>query len=610
MAAIITDVTKNFSLSLSQYNLSNAMRAYEKDGEQALWVTTIALARLQVLAMQLQPIAPSLLANIPFFSISIGLAVAPSIVSFIQEHTKQYSLIDLTNVKEFLTKHIDVDAIANTACCISYVALIALGFPLSGGFGLAGLALIALKRNFYLPALAIQLLRPLSLVAGVTSVYFFPMHTAVRLLILSILSAHLLREGLSHVTISKEWFPNLFHPFHGLHKKDPPILFTDHLIDPANLTVNPTHIFTDRLEQLFSPEALNAPENAHELFDQLFEKIKTEKIVLTDREKQGLENIKIGTIDGFVSDVLPPNVPLFKKTLCVQIHSILQDSLNLSIKVRELAELGHSCVLGWTRDIIALQNPNTSNIEWAIHYELAMRRGELVKEAAGEAIKDPSLFGVSLGSAAEFVGGTNNDHFLVEIQKIFAGKYRTYEAELHLQMDPPSVPGNFWYRGQTYFEALQNNLRHSNHTVKNVLGFNLRVLETLWLSVFDMGTVHPSLTLHHTASILQKCREKTDPYFYDPEILVDYTYEAIKPEKRINEKGDVEEWSRISPKAIQTWLMDMQQRHPEVDLDALDNKWLEPTLFGYCLTKEGIRLLLWDLGILNAKSPSFESPAV
>lgn len=608
MTAIAATVVKHFSLSLSQYNLSNLTRAYEKDGEQALWVATIALARLQVLAIQLQPIAPSL-ANIHFTYISIGLALAPSIVSFIQERTKHYSLIDLTNIKEFLAKHIGVDAIVNTACCISYIALIALGFPLSGGFGLASLALLALKRNFYLPVLAEQILHPLSLITAIVSVYFLPMHTAVRLLILCILSSHLLQKGLSYVTISKECFPTFFHPFHGLHKKNSSIPFTETLLDPANLTVNPTHIFTDHLEKLFSPEALNAPESAQELFDQLFEKI--EKISLTDREKEGLENIKMAAIDGCVSDVLPPNVPLFKKTLCVQIHSILQDPLNLEIKIRELAELGHSCVLGWTRDIIALQNPNTNNIEWAIHYELAMRRGELVKEAAGEAIKDPSLFSVPLGSAAKFIGGTNNDHFLVEIQKIFAAKYRTYEAELHLQMDPPSGLGNFWYRGQTYFEALQNNLRHSDNTVKNILGFTLRVLETVWFYTFDINAVHPSLLLHHTVFILQKCREKTDPYFHDPEILVNYIYEAIKPEKRINEKGDVEEWSRISPKAVQTWLMDMQQRHPEVDLEALENnKWLEPTLLGCGLTKEGVRLLLWDLGILNAKNPSFQPRAV
>ncbi|MBX9744868.1 MAG: hypothetical protein K2X08_06640 [Chlamydiales bacterium] len=505
------DITKNFSSSLSQYHLSNAMRAYEKDGQQTLWVTTVALVRLQLLAMQLEPIAPSLIANTPFTLFSLGLVFAPSVISFIQERTKQYSLIDLTNAKEFLGKHIDIDAIINTACCVSYIALIALGFPLAGGLGLTGLALIILKRNSYVSPLGEQILRPLSLVAGMASVYFLPMHTILKANLLGVSGSCLLHEGFSYVTIPKEWLHYLFHPFHGLHKKNPPVSFVETFIDPANLTVNPTHIFTDHLEQLFSPEVLNAPENApenaQELFDQLFDKIKD--ISLTNEEKVGLEKIKQGALDGHVSDILPPNASLFKKILCIQIYSILQDPPNLSIKVRELAKLGHFCVLGWTNEMIALQNPNTSNIEWAIHYELAIRRGELVKEAIREAIEDPAPFGLSiLGSPAKFIGGANNTHILTEIQKMFAAKYRTYEAELHLQMDSPSWLENFWYRGQTYVEALQNYLRNNNNAVKNISGTVLSIVETIWVYLFEMQKAHHAILLHYTGLILEKCRGK------------------------------------------------------------------------------------------------------
>src|SRR5262249_4032247 len=141
------------------YSLGSFQYTHQLDGKQPVMVTIAAMQRLDILRVQLSLIGS------PWIS-PIGKAI-----SYIGTGSCLFFLFKEPLLKlarrckiDWLAKHVDQladfvvrqmnsysDRLVGVASITSYLALCILGFPVQGGMGLVGLALLELKKRQCLP---------------------------------------------------------------------------------------------------------------------------------------------------------------------------------------------------------------------------------------------------------------------------------------------------------------------------------------------------------------------------------------------------------------------------------------------------------------------------
>ena len=270
--------------------------------------------------------------------------------------------------------------------------------------------------------------------------------------------------------------------------------------------------------------------------------------------------------------------------------------------MRGLALIGNSCMEGWYRDAAFLCNPKSTDYKWTIHHHYALFRGALLKEAFYEFLQEETKDMVpdEKESYLKANGGVNNVHATNEIQYELEHRWHSYEAKLFASIN-----------GRPLFERILEKVRFPTFTV---LPFDhtpiVSITSLNWtpkLPTF-LITCIPFLFAYiegfYISSKSQGIRLiKCSPFIhiraakkYKLNRLIDFIYDKIKPEYRpVGNK--LESFRDIAWENITSWLADLNER----DIPILDNykNWVQTDLQGLpYLTRQGVRLLLWDLGMI------------
>lgn len=603
----MTTITKVLSHSLmasAHYSMNNEMTTYEKDGNQQLALGMLATNRLSILVNELQTPFPEIkLGYFSLFPIGMGLLTAvasPFAQRYLgkpeEEKNPLLSVISKVTVEagRFGKFFCDRSNLwINTACCVSYVAMIALGFSVQGIVGLTGLFLIAVKRAGYMPLFIDQYLEPVFHLASAYSTLTAPTILPLKILQIS-LYAFLICDYFFKKNFIKALLPkSLQYPSPGnliIKEKHKWGNFTSSSIfektsDDSAFKVNMTSLYAPELSAVFPADFDQKTSEAdpEDLFNALEREIQERSLVLDSSRQQGLSRLKNGLINGRVEDQCVPNMDMFQKVMKTLISSILKDKRNFEENVKEMTELGNKCIEGWVREISFLLLPETQNARWSVHHELALLRGHLLKE---ELLKI-NQHRLNL----DFAGGFNNVHVVNAMNMALWHRLRTYEGEVSHAL-----------QGFNLFQTLILNRMHMEK------GRELSSSEAYFIGMcFALAYPGPAPAITPIAPII--LRETEWKYRYHPEQLVDTVYEAIQPRYEVQQAGAANAIRKISWDAIASHLAEMNNCPNGEKLQLLDEnseyhaKWVQVSCFGEkSLTKDGVRLLLWDLGVLQPKT--------
>ncbi|MDR3623777.1 MAG: hypothetical protein P4L16_01400 [Chlamydiales bacterium] len=611
----------SIALNCAHFNLSNHVEAYALDGQQHLYVSQLSAMRASTLDAQW--VSTNEKSNSSFGTIGniilIFKLTAPLIkigCNYLQQ-TLEFTAINLSSIVQILEKGINkvldyAGPILNIACAVSYVAMITLGHTLIGAFGIAGLALIAIKRYGYMPGYIETILTPVEYLSLFYTALTNPQNIVFKAL-------HLISVTLgflNYITTNEYLIPYLpdflTNGSPGEHIISPErhlasIIDAKDLVmtileKTSNFELNYSALHAKETNAFLPEDVLKDLEQIS--FETLFTQIEQEctQLKLTKNEA-GWKRLKGSIINDRCTDVRPPNFDKFRIVFKALLSKIVNDKLNFGSKVQELAETGTQCTEGWLRAINVMLNPKSKDVKWSTHYKLATLRGELINEQIG---KLEQTLKASLPKGFEFslnvLGGSNNIHLSNQCQAGLWHRWRPYGGAVHLQI-----------KGRNIFERiLHRNLRPKLSTPMFDFEAPLGNLAEKILTIMEVNLplpIPPDMFLDFINTDLLKT--------YTPELLIKYLYEKIKPEYRIEENCTVC-YRDIAWKPIQEWLSDISQRNFNVfktndqnaqEYNASSNvsTYYDPRIVDMDdydephLTEEGVRLFLWDLGIIQTK---------
>lgn len=605
---IFTQIATPFSA----YSFSNLTVAYVKDGQQTLTVAGLASSRFSQLNEISKVLCPQLTLNYStYFILAPALLftlATPYAKAYLNPPANQPPRPDnlktacLTvlckaiekgnNIADTIYSHSDI--VLNTASCVAYVAMIVMGMPIGGVLGLATLALLAVKRYQHLPenlqwlpGTLDRIMDPLAIVANFT----LPFTMSLSLLELTLFVALNLSFLFQYVSNNRwiiahtpEW---MLHPLPGRHITSPVdwqqferstgLIRNSFLLnDYSPFGVNSSYIYAREVGELF-PENITA--TARELFDQLGARIE-QGVKLTDVQERGLRKLCQAAVHGRIDDVMPPNLEKLQEAIRACVQSILQDPEPRD-KIVALADVGNSCMEGWTRDITYMLNPRTADIRWQVHFLLSKMRGEILKEEVGVAVR--KLQAERGLRYEQVVGGSNNIHLNNVIQSFWWINFRTYEAELVNQINPHSILGALFVKyiavGNSDYAA--NGCRH--FLTGQYIGMQF--------------TNYP----HFLPIILNLDTSVMNNHFYrrNANVIIDAVYDAIKPQYVVVE-GQSEARRQVPWNAVLSWIASISESIDIEERQGPQNKYIERDVWNQpYLTKLGVSALLLDMGILT-----------
>lgn len=627
-------------LSLGQlgmlYGHAKEQRALELDGKQVVSLSFVAAARLAILRNQIAPIAPLYHSKIEIMVMLTGLFtgvsewVACSIQMWAKEHKVQKILWlgnQIEKVSYLLAQGFQVsDRIIEIASLGSYVALCALGFPVQGAIGLSGLLLVELKRHSLLPMLVDRYLENCLRVASLIYSFTQPMFWVLRALnIYSDLS--FVFQSISDYTTHATWMPLAIRdPFYNLHQHEPinkvSYLMNQDRLMFAPFRVNPTYVHAPEVADILPPDYL------HELdavpMEQVFADLEAaiQGLRGPDGDPEwalqwaalqaapaegsvhgvsGYQKLKIAALTGRVEDQLPPNVEEFQRFIKALAHSMLQDPRYLKSRLLDLERIGKQCVERWTSEVQFLFCPKTKNLRWAVHNLLAKMRGIHLQETLleiGESMKEERY-----DSLFKIAGGDTSIHVLNAYHAGFRSIFRTYEGEIQAKIRPYGIIESLFRRYVLLNSYIPKYMDGANLTFKGFLNN--------WAIGVIAADSNPA-TLVFGGAMPLLMYSKIGKHFKNSEVLVEAVYEAIYPQllPREDVPGEVEVRREIQWEGVTTWAATFAEKlegaleHEDQDaptvfyLRYVKNVELGGKQVPY-LNKEGVRLMLWDLGILK-----------
>lgn len=617
-------VFQNLGYAAANYSMSNTTLAMQKDLKQSLAIGLFAAERIAILVLQMKMHSPSL--NFHFrwapwtMGILAGIAL-PYAKKYLAKHphptTPKEKILTATCkvLKKLGTASYKIlqhaDTIINVACFVNAIALIVLGFPIAGSIALFGLFILVLKRRLLLPAPLERIMEPICIIGGIATTITMPMHLIFKVLNL-MMYAMSISSHIANSKIIRSHLPAHFkNPFHNKHKiqSENKTVATQRAQsnNGAGLKVNPTHVCSDEVGRLLPTEcnqSLNAID-ANTLFNDLMTQIQQSGITLDETALKGLNNLKVCAVSGRVSDTSPPNIALFQKILKGLLQSILADKANFKIRVEEFADVGNACVEGWTRDITAIFAPETQEIAWAVHHVLSKRRGEIIKDLIR---KNNQQFPV-----LDLAGGSNDIHTTNAAQGAFWHRYRTFEGELDRQLHQPSIMRVLFLR-HVFIKKIEKPI--------NINIANPKLLPMMFEGAYRglvATEIHPGLAASPAGGaiggMMSLIEPEIDDAVRDSEATVNAIYDAIKPEyamapSRIDPANPKSVIVRVDPKrviawkGVLAWIGDIATNRNIDICDPItgnyDPIWVEHDMADQpYLSKAGVRLLLWDLGILT-----------
>lgn len=593
------------------YELYCETRVHEKDGQQQLQISFLAWLRLEVLTEQLVSCVPSLNThNFAYIPLAVG-GVTVFLAPFAQQYLNQdeqnpalsavcKAIVGMGDAGKWALQH--ANTMINVACCVSYVAMIAMGHTVVGAVGLSGLVLIAIKRTGELPLWFDQMIAPF--------VWFASLYTEVGLFSNPFLQGVILLLKLSDgVDLMKryEWTQkllpeSLLYPNPGVHDRSHEIKLTaknaeEYTNSNDQLRVNITHIYDKTLSRVLPLEIPFDAKAVDALFGSALDMYLLNKGYKKVDEADpalmhGFAKLRAGVVHGTIDDELPPNFSLFRRVMRAQLESIYKDESSLfNEKFEMLCEMGNSCSEGWLRQAAEMIKVDTIDTNWAVNHELALARGEIVNKKLHAINKNLKEWKFNLDK----VGGELNAHVINAVHCSVYPHYRTYQAEFYHQIHPREMLETAYILAR---EKIKDVWRKFEKLVKMEPSSdrNWGVLDYLFM-VHEIAHVHPVIGLY--SFIFAKHINHLDQE-YTTDLVVKTVYEAIKPHVF---EGHIE--TRIQWDAVVKWLQQIKTIEVFNEDDSYNEHWVKSEMIEghlcHYLTEEGVRLLLWDYGILEPK---------
>lgn len=539
--------------------------------------------------------------------VSSGIQIigAPLFRIAFPKKTQNYALVKISDLLDQFDSQINkiapyIEPIVNITCLVCYVAMIAFNHISAGIIGLSGLLLIAVKRFQYLPASCESFLNMGGNLAHVYQSAVSTTRTPLRQISL-FLSIFNLINKLSKYESFYSFLPSWGMKSLSTQKESDPLKdfikssrYPEEGFKALTFTINPDSIHKGKETSVLPPdfEKTLESQDLKNLYDQVEARQEREKIVFTDNESKGWEKLK-NTIQKYKMDcAFPPNL----KTLIHYLKGVLflcaqeeMPSDAFQSKIKELAKIGGQCPEGWTRDLGFLLNPSSKeDYKWAIHHYHAIFRGEIIKTSI---LKSFNMLTENHSQEErqkllDSVGGSNNVHVQNHIQRMLEHRWNTYDSQVYTSIYGKSLTRRFeqWLLPKSVQDPFTKGLVE-------------------WLFFHSNRTF--SLPSKFYSMVHENAKEN-----YTIDGLVDMIYEKAKPVKLSIEGYDLtDETSReISWSAITSWFSSVDNKGFEIidDKGVYNTFWVQKLDYGktrFSLTKEGIKLLLWDLGILKETSP-------
>ncbi len=601
---------ENTFLNLVHFSSGKAIETFQKDGRQQMILGAYLAQRFDVL--ELQWLSTGRASPIPFNNIGLGIAwtrmgaqfarlFLKGISDYRSMHPKVFYIHKrITSLEVCLDKILNhTQLVVNVACLTSYVVMIALGHTLVGGLGLVGFGLLIIKKARYLPGYIEKYIIPLEVVSSVYTGVVSQVHVInkVFLLVCSLIECldYISRNEFLNQSFSK-FTSNKFGRAHQIRELVG--MDWESKIDSV-FRVNYSSLHSKELEQIFSRNDKDAVKamDVHLKYEELEQRSQLLGVAFNHA---GWKKIKDAVIYDCSSDDRPINFDYGLELLKVLLMKMSKENdEQFSKSMIELSEIGESCFEGWLRDIGVMLNPEVKDdFSWAVHNQLAVMRDGLLMESLPEVESNIQKFSeeqISLSAA----GGIDGVHLVDVVAIAIWHKWRTYKGEVLARL-----------YGRSFFERLfqkgadiELDAIYGPHNKVSFIEQQFR----RWGRFSDAAIAVSGIQLpipilgHMITSLVEKCLRAE----YNIERMVNTLYDAIKPQYvDVIERGSISHQSlrKIEWGAITSWFSALYNK--DIDITG-DFHGFNPEIVAlddhgnFFLTEKGVKLLLWDLGIIE-----------
>lgn len=591
-------------LSLLMFIDDGELKTHQLDGEQAFLVSILASLKMMSYNDILKNTLPSLkLKNIYALSpmCIYGLKhLAATSKSYLESmngaESSQSNRIcrkGLSFVEEscsFAVNH--SRELIHLASTTSYVAFYCLGKRKAALIALSSSFLIELKNRKCLPISIeknIHLLYPFLNLPDILNQQKPFYERALTFVVFSCIIAEQLR-AISTSSIAEQSLPKpRKHQMRHSLNESPAKQVWQILQHSKQFTVNQTHIFNESVDQIFAKSVCQ--ENPKDLFAQLKQRIENENLALSEAEKQGLQNLETGIVEGRFDNFMLGNFQRFQELGTTLLASILYDRQDFSRKLKDFAQLGTQCADGWLSNLESFAS-QAKDIKFAVHVELAKLRTAILREEIAKDKRYPNFYAR--------LGGKNNVHFQNAIERVYAHLTRTYEGIIHTRLTGISLVES-WY-------LKKPNVRILDKSSNVALTLKAKKVFSRFLLIMFYCPIHITFNFSfqsfsdYSIPIIEKFARR---YFETKKGIVNYISDATKAEEQIDDQNEIFYTRKIHWDAISTWLSNLNEKLPDLNiLEKYDSLVKKDQNDKDYLTQKGVLLLLWDLGIIeNSKKP-------
>ncbi len=299
------------------------------------------------------------------------------------------------------------------------------------------------------------------------------------------------------------------------------------------------------------------------IIKKLEDRLIKENIFFTDLTcYKGYHNFKNCLQTGAIFDGTIPDSTLLKNKIAMSFDYLtMQSPENFRIAFLDLCEKGECCSVGWIEALTYFSEPEFASIKKQVLYHLAIFRDEILKESCLQICdnKDQAC----------------NVHVVQDIAEYLFFHFPTYTGAFLNKQDVPFI-------------------RKILNTILSKIDKNFPVLTDVWVvsafAYFDSPLKEDFFEIFNSEIAESRDLQK----------IIFYLDSKITPQK----KEDIVH-RQISWSLITSW-MNSHSGITFYDESGWDPYWVKKIVLGekehYTLTENGIRLLLWDLGVLKPRA--------
>lgn len=567
-----------------KYQFNSQMQVSKKDGQQQITLAVQSFFRFSRITEAMES-SNILLNKVRFLPLILGILI------LLNQRLAKVTCLQQNSNFVYLSSKIDKncrailqesDKICYVAELVTGIAMIYFGQHLKGISVLIGLAIVSLKNRCLIPLFVEEKMQSLTMLANLISFYQSKS--------LSTRCYCLLELFVNFTEHSKKAMRNLYHRWIPIFEipsrseSEQNELFKTLLKvcegNPKIFTINPQYIYSPEVSRLPVDPKEITNEEIIDLFTKLNEKIEKENLFVEDPQKKeiltaGLKKLRKGILEGRIEDQIPDNFELFRKTMYALIESILADPVDFKKRIMDLAEVGDNCVERWTSETCSLFDPQTTDFRWAVHYALSKWRGNTIAETL---CKQPSI-----------EGGTNGVHLQNQFQRATLRYFRTFQGLYDVELRSLSLPeilSAILFPKKVFKINLKINKALHEHFQANVLAL-----------ILTTGFINSQM-ISRIKSFSKAVAEAVYEHFQNPEAMVEFLYQAIKPRLEPDHENRLVSKRDIPLEAIRNWQAAMSEKYPNEDFSSPEYTKQDDAGEWY-LTKRAIYFLLWDMGILD-----------